>query len=151
MADALEELSAMIERVRVEADAAGYARALNDVARAMEPLRAFGSPAVTASGAGAALAELAAGTRAPRGQNRQWVREMLAKSHKPRAAQEIRREIERQKKVKLAYSSVQQALIQLEAAGEARKNDDGKWLLTEAPSSADDMFYSEEGDDPDRL
>lgn len=134
MADALSDLNALIERVRVEADAAGYARAWRELGKLAADHVAKAEAEELASGATDTLAELSTlPPRAPRGENRRRVSDALATSDKPRAAQEIRRYIEKRDGIELAYSSIQQALSQLEAAGEAVKDDDGKWSRHDAP------------------
>jgi hypothetical protein len=134
---ALTQLQDQIEAVRREAFAAGYAAAMQAIrdlaakaipgaaAAPSRPQRRAGSAA--GSGRPARQRQPRAGTRAPRrrpqrGINAQLVEEVL-QSNAPRALRpaEIRRTLQRDKGVAMAFTSIRHALGQLEARRSAEQ------------------------------
>ena len=159
---ALTQLQDQIEAVRREAFAAGYAAAMQSIrdfaakpAPGAEPVairpvrrrRAATSarpgrparqrqPRATANGAPRSAAR-ASGRRPPRGTNARLVEEVL-QSSTPRALPpaEIRRLLQHDKGVAMAFTSIRHALAQLEERHTAEQIADSKTWRYRGPASA---------------
>ena len=160
---ALTQLQDQIEAVRREAFAAGYAAAMQSIrdftgkpAPGAEPAaarprrgrrRSAAAPARPGRPAGqrqprAAVASPRRAGRAPagrpqRGTNARLVEEVL-QSNAPRALRpaEIRRTLQRDKGVAMAFTSIRHALVQLEERRTAEQVDDSKTWRYHGPAGA---------------
>ena len=145
MADALADLNEMIERIRREADAAGYARAwteIRDVAATMAGTaldQHQSAPKPTQALMVSSASENSTPVpRASRGENRKYVREAMSESSRALNATEIQLEITKTTDRQIAYSSVKQALGQLEAEQVVFRGDDHRWRFREQPQIAEE-------------
>ena len=128
MADALSDLNEMVERVRAEADAAGYQRAWMEIidiasviAKAPSPKPDPGSPPKSGT------EDLVKRDRAPKGQNRQLVLHAIrSMPNRPASVKGIQNWIADQGSL-LPYSSIQAVLKRLEQEMEVVSKPDGRW------------------------
>jgi len=154
---ALTQLQDQIEAVRREAFAAGYAAAMQSIRdfaakpvpgaapAAVRPQRQRrlaasagpGRPSAQRQPRATARAPRSAGRRPQRGSNARLVEEVL-QSNAPRALRpaEIRRTLQRDKGVAMAFTSIRHALGQLEGRGTAEQGTDSKTWRHRGPAGA---------------
>ena len=148
MTEALNDLNRMIERIRKEADAEGYARAMRDVAsfaaaKSNGPVTKLHAifPPPPAKDVLVPFEDSKGGAgRAPRGQNKARVREILSDHAVPMSMEEIRLAMEERHEEPFAYSSTQNALTQLEREGLAEVVGRGVWRLKRIDDGLDDLL-----------
>lgn len=132
MTDALKDLNEMIERIRAEADAAGYARAMADVTafaqRSSRP-KIPTVPQMIESLYPSAKTEKTPSGRTPRGRNQELVEMTLTDAGGPISVLDIKKAIDGSAATEgaIAYSSVQNALTQLELNKRAKRMGRGIW------------------------
>ena len=158
---ALSQLEQHLEALRQEAYAAGYAAAMQAIQEfAGKPAPTAAAPARRQPAAGAAApasapsrrrqqrmrttvtkppaARHTAGRRPPRGTNAQLVAEVLqASAPRALAPAEIRKAIQSDKGVSIAFTSIRHALGQLEARQAAQQVGDKTWRHRESAAASD--------------
>ena len=128
MTNALKDLNEMVARIRAEAYASGYAHALKDVARMVEGFPIPHEPEKRAVSSEKVPEPTAESLRTPRGHNKFRITRALKLNPERQSILEIKKLAERDGEGEMPYSSVQQALDQLEKAGlVSRTEKRGEW------------------------